>query len=148
MANMYVFVGGIAIVVLLLVAMRDETRQRRKKATEFVAKRAPMADAEFVDSVSNATTNDGAIIAVRRAMAHLCEIQPEYLQPNEKLKFLWPLQFDGGDHLELMYVLKSDHQIEFDRNAYDAAFQPPPTTLGELATKLGAIAKPKKERLA
>ncbi len=120
-----VAIGLLAIPVGLMVRFRRTWRVRH---AAFLARRGSLTDAGFLVAIGLEATEAVLALAVRRAVAAMCELPAERLHPSEKTERLHALMFwdDGWDIRGFAIRLEE----EFDRGLTETAGRGVPPFLG------------------
>ena len=68
--------------------------------------RPPLPDAEFLRSVPVRPGEEPLWLAVRRAAAEPTGLPAEAIYPQDRIADLWRMQWDGPDHMDLVFRLE------------------------------------------
>ena len=138
---------GVIIAVLaaiLLAACIAESRRLRRVRERFTAGRRRMSSQEFFECVSDDADNLSLLVAARRAMAQLCEVDDELIHPSDEMQTLWWLQFDGGDLVGFVSLLGRNSRMKLDCQTLLQTLeqaQPCAVSFGDFAKKVVAACR-------
>jgi hypothetical protein len=88
-------------------ALYFDSRERCQHRAAFLAGRRRFPDAAFRKALGCSADIYDICLAVREAMAEECLVGRDFIHPFDTIESLLPLQFDGGDLLEVGMRLKS-----------------------------------------
>jgi hypothetical protein len=77
--------------------------------------RPPLPDAEFLRSVPVESGEEPLWLAVRRAVAESTGLPAEAIYPQDRIADLWRMQWEGPDHLDLVFRLERTLAIKISR---------------------------------
>jgi hypothetical protein len=77
--------------------------------------RPPLPDAEYLHSVPAGPGEGPLWLAVRRAVAESTGLPTEAIYPQDRVADLWRMQWDGPDHLDLVFRLERTLAIKISR---------------------------------
>jgi hypothetical protein len=86
-------------------------RQRRRMEDD----RPPLPDAEYLRSVPVEPGERPLWLAVRRAVAEPAGLPAEAIYPQDRIADLWRMQWEGPDHLDLVFRLERTLAIRIGR---------------------------------
>ena len=107
-----ILVGGFLVTTAIAIPL--ENRRLRRVERDFYAYRPRMTDAEFLRLVSSPTEVAGYFLGARRAMGELCGADPEFIHPQDSMRLLLNMQWDGGYIADLALYTEKHADIHID----------------------------------
>lgn len=138
---------GVLFMIVVYCAYRIEARGRMRT---FFAGRDVLTDRDFCRRVGSDLLDEGTCAAVRLAVGSQVGRDTEaLLQPEDPVRTLMSMAFDGGDLVELFRDLEDHLRTTFSRKDMDGVLggeMPPESlTLGEFAVRLARHLKSQSE---
>jgi len=141
MAKVLIVGAFVAVTAFALILIGwDERRRRRKWYATFAMGRESMNDNVYFTSLGCAEEHRPLCKICRDVMGELCGVDAELIHPDDALKTLLQLQFDGGDWLEFVFRVESAGQLALD-DEFNRGCAEPQTSAG-LVHHVIATAKP------
>jgi hypothetical protein len=78
----------------------------RRARLAFVKTRQPLSDEQFLHRAGAAENETAFFLAARAAIAEACGIPSSMLSPEDPIRALFRLQWDGGDYLDLVFRIE------------------------------------------
>jgi hypothetical protein len=90
----------------------------------FVKTRQPLSDEQFLNRAGAAENEIAFFLAARAAIAEACGLPYSMLHPEDPIQALFRLQWNGGDHLDIVFRIerKYGHKLrrccDFPKNPF------------------------------
>jgi hypothetical protein len=103
------------LLMLLIDAISGERRCYWQHRCRMEFDRRPLPDAEFLRSVPVESGEEPLWLAVRRAAAEPTGLPAESIYPQDRIADLWRMQWEGPDHMDLVFRLERTLAIRISR---------------------------------
>lgn len=117
----------LAVVAYPLTILFDEIsgggRRYRRRRSQMVEGRPPVADPEFLRAVGAAEADAPLWLGIRSALAEYCGAPPEAIHPDDRMADLWPMHWDGPDHLDLVFRLERTLGVKIRRGDMESVWR-------------------------
>ena len=103
------------LLMLVIDEISGEKRWYWEQRCRMEFDRLPLPDAEFLRSVPVESGKEPLWLAVRRAAAEPTGLPAEAIYPQDRIADLWRMQWDGPDHMDLVFRLERTLAIRISR---------------------------------
>jgi hypothetical protein len=103
------------LLMRVIDAISGERRWYWQQRCRMEFDRPPLPDAQFLPSVPVQSGEGPLWLAVRRAVADSTGLPAEAIYPQDRIADLWRMQWDGPDHLDLVFRLERTVAIRISR---------------------------------
>jgi hypothetical protein len=103
------------LLMLVIDRISGERRWYWQQRCRMEFDRPPLSDAEFLASVPVESGDEPRWLAVRRAVAEPTGLPAEAIYRQDRIADLWRMQWDGPDHLDLVFRLERSLAIRISR---------------------------------
>ncbi|MEM1209716.1 MAG: hypothetical protein AAGI54_10655 [Planctomycetota bacterium] len=93
-------------ILLIPVVLIYERHRLRQAEVNFLEGRSPLPDREFLHSFDLGVFDPQDVLQARQITAQQCGVEAEFIYPDDAVKSLCMLQFDGGDMLQWLMLLE------------------------------------------